>query len=140
MSELSRLFDVEKVRTSPYKPSTNHVERFRRTMNSMLAKTVAEYQKKNWDVHLSFAMAAYQAIRHDATGYSPNFLVLGREARAPPVEAQVLPDIEYGSPEDEPDERYDKCRDGLRRSQRQSETKRQTKLTILRFWLEAEAL
>ena len=45
-------------------------------------------------------MAAYRASRHDATGYSPNFLVLGREARA-------SPDIVYGSPNEEPDETYD---------------------------------
>ena len=28
-------------------------------------------------------MAAYRASVHDATGYTPNFLTLGREVRAP---------------------------------------------------------
>ena len=82
VNEVCRLFGIEKVRTSPYKPSTNEVERFHRTMNSVLAKTVAEHQK-DWDIRLPFVMAAYRASRHEATGYSPNFLVLGREARAP---------------------------------------------------------
>ena len=99
MNEVCRLFGIEKLRTTPYKPSTNQVERFHRTMNSILAKTVSEHQR-DWDVRLPFAMAAYRASRHEATGYSPNFLVLGREAPAPP-------DIVFGSPEDEAGEDYD---------------------------------
>jgi len=99
MNEVCRLFGIEKLRTTPYKPSTNQVERFHRTMNSVLAKTVAKHQN-DWDIRLPFVMAAYRASRHDATGYSPNFLLLGREARAPP-------DIVYGSPNEEPDETYD---------------------------------
>ena len=99
MNEVCRLFGIEKLRTTPYKPSTNQVERFHRTMNSVLAKTVAEHQK-DWDSRLPFVMAAYRASRHDATGYSPNFLVLGCEARAPP-------DIIYGNPNEEWNETYD---------------------------------
>jgi len=51
-------------------------------LNSVFAKTVSEHQK-NWDVRLPFAMAAYRSIRHEATGYTPNHLVFGREVRAP---------------------------------------------------------
>ena len=82
MREVCRLFDIEKLRTTPYKPSTNQVERFHRTMNSVLAKTVSEHQR-DWDLHLSFALAAFRATRHDSTGYSPNYLVFGREVRTP---------------------------------------------------------
>jgi len=82
MREVCRLFGVEKLRTTPYKPSTNQVERFHRTLNSILGKTVAEHQK-DWDTRLVFALSAYRATRHRGTGYSPNFLVLGREVRAP---------------------------------------------------------
>jgi len=92
MNEVCRLFGIEKLWTSPYKPSANQVERFHKTLNSILAKSVSEHQR-DWVVRLSFAMAAYRAIRHESTGYSPNFLVFGREARAPP-------DIVYGSTED----------------------------------------
>ena len=35
MKEVCRLFGIEKLRTTPYKPSTNQVERFHRTMNSV---------------------------------------------------------------------------------------------------------
>jgi len=72
MNEVCRLFGIEKLRTSPYKPSTNQVERFRRTLNSILAKSVSEHQR-DWDVRLPFAMAAYRASRHESTEYSPNF-------------------------------------------------------------------
>ena len=99
MREVCRLFGIEKIRTTPYKPSTNQVERFHRTMNSVLAKTVNESQK-DWDLRLPFVMSAYRATRHESTGYTPNLLVFGRENRAPP-------DIVFGSPEEEPDASYD---------------------------------
>jgi len=54
-----------------------------------------------------FAMAAYRASRHESTGYYPNFLVFGREARAPL-------DIVYRSPEDEPEKYYDTFVEGVR--------------------------
>ena len=92
MQEVCRLFGIEKLRTSAYKPSTNIVERFHRTLNSVLAKIVSSHQK-DWDCRLPFAMAAYRASRHDSTGYSPNFLTFGRE-----VYGAV--DILYGSPDE----------------------------------------
>jgi len=92
MQEVCRLFGIEKLRTSAYKPSTNMVERFHRTMNSVLAKIISSHQK-DWDCRLPFAMAAYRASRHDSTGYSPNFLTFGQE-----VYGAV--DILYGSPDE----------------------------------------
>ena len=47
-------------------------------MNSVLAKIVSSHQK-DWDSRLPFAMATYRGSRHDSTGYSPNFLMFGRE-------------------------------------------------------------
>ena len=81
--ELCSRLEIEKIRTSPYQPSTNAcVERFHRTLNSMLAKVIKENQR-DWDDCLPAVMAAYRAAKHESTGYSPNFLVLGRENRAP---------------------------------------------------------
>jgi len=106
MRQICQLFGVEKLRTTAYKPSTNQVDRFHRTMNSILAKTVSDHQK-DWDTRLPFAMAAYRATQHDATGYLPNFLVLGRETRAPP-------DLVYGAPDEEPTETYDRYVEDMR--------------------------
>ena len=76
------LLGIDKLRTSPYKPSTDQVERLHRTLNAILGKTVSLHQR-DWDLRLSSAMAAYKVSRHDATGYSPNMLMLGRETRMP---------------------------------------------------------
>jgi len=51
-------------------------------LNSMLAKVIQENQR-DWDDRLPAVMAAYRAAKHESTGYSPNFLVFGRENRAP---------------------------------------------------------
>jgi hypothetical protein len=71
--------DVDKIRTSPYKAATNGtVERYHRTLNSMLAKVVSQTQR-DWDDHLPFVVAAYRASPHSATGLTPNHIIFGRE-------------------------------------------------------------
>ena len=81
--ELCLAMNIEKIRTSAYKPSTNGaVERFHRTLNSMIGKVVAE-NHRNWHELIPQIMAAYRASEHAATGYSPNKIMLGRECRAP---------------------------------------------------------
>ena len=74
---------IDKIRTSSYKPSTNAtVERFHRTLNSMLAKCVSETQR-DWDEHIPMVLSAYRASVHESTGYSPNRLMFGRENTMP---------------------------------------------------------
>ena len=82
MAEVCKLFGITKLRISPYKPSTNHVERFHKTTNAILAKTVSEGQRDR-DDQLPFVKAAYRATMHNSTGFTPNRLVLGREVLAP---------------------------------------------------------
>jgi len=93
-AELCRRLEIEKVRSTPYEPRTNAcVERFHRSLNSMLAKVVSDHQR-DWHEFLQPVMAAYRASKHSSTGYSPNFLVLNRENRAPV-------DLVLGVPQDE---------------------------------------
>ena len=81
--ELCRCMDIEKVRTSSYQPRTNgQQEKFHRTLNAMIAKVVKESQK-DWDECLPQLLAAYRSSVHSSTGCSPNFLLFGRENRAP---------------------------------------------------------
>ena len=90
-THLMKWLGVEKLRTTVFKPSTNGiVERFHRTLNSMLGKAVSESQK-DWDDKLPFVMAAYRSSVHSSTGYSPNKLFLGRENRMPVDLAKGLP-------------------------------------------------
>jgi len=81
--ELCQRLDIDKIRTTAYEPRTNScVERFHRTLNSMLGKVVHEHQR-DWDDHLPLVMMAYRASKHTSTDQSPNMTVLGRENRAP---------------------------------------------------------
>ena len=91
MAEVCKLFGITKLKTSPDKPSINQVERFHKTMNAILAKTMSEGQR-DWDDQLLFVLAAYRATMHNST--SPIRLVLGREVLAPI-------DVMYGSIDDE---------------------------------------
>ena len=88
--ELCRRMSIDKIRTSPYKPSTNgNIERFHATMHSMLAKWVSENQR-DWDDKLPAVAFAYRITPQEATGYTPFFLQFGREAR-------ITADIVYGT-------------------------------------------
>jgi hypothetical protein len=88
---LCELLEIDKVRTSGYHPSGNGlIERFHRTLNTMLGKVVSSHQR-DWDEVLPYALAAYRASVHEATGFSPNFLLFSRENRMPI-------DLVYGRP------------------------------------------
>ena len=74
---------MDKMRTTISKPSTNAaIERYRRTLNSMLAKVVYERQT-DWDFCLPYAMAAFRSTKHDSASYSPKCILFGGEVRAP---------------------------------------------------------
>jgi len=72
-----------KIRTTAYRPSTNGmVERYHRTLNSILCKLIREDQR-NWCEKVPIAAAAYHALVHEASGYLANRLMLNREVYAP---------------------------------------------------------
>ncbi len=99
MSELCRWMEIQKIRTSPYRASTNGmVERYHRSLNTILAKIVRDDQR-DWCERVPVAAAAYRASVHEATGYTPNLLTYGKENRAPV-------DIVFGCPEEEDESRY----------------------------------
>src|SRR5688572_32150540 len=92
--ELCRLLGIDKVRTSSNHPSGNGlIERFHRTLNAMLGKIISSHQR-DWDEVLPHVLAAYRASLHEATGFTPNYLMFGRETRAPI-------DVVYGRPPDD---------------------------------------
>jgi len=82
-AELMKWMEIDKLRTTAYHPSCNGtVERFHRTLNSMLGKAVNESQR-DWDEKLPLVLAAYRATPHESTGMSLNKLFLGHEVRMP---------------------------------------------------------
>ena len=83
LTQLMRWMEVDKLNTSPYQRTSNgEVERFHRTLNSMLGKVVMDSQR-DWDERLPLVLAANRASPHESTRYSPNRLCLGREVRMP---------------------------------------------------------
>lgn len=81
--QLCCLLGISRTRTTAYHPmSDGLVERFNRTLKSMLAKLVNERQN-DWDEHLPYALLAYRSSIHSSTGFTPNMLMFGREAKLP---------------------------------------------------------
>ena len=76
-----------------------------RTLNSMIGRMIDEFQR-DWDSLLPYVMAAYRSSRHEATQYTHNFLMMGREVRAPV-------DIVYGSTEASQPSSYDNYADEM---------------------------
>src|SRR3989442_832292 len=117
MKEICRILEIDKIRTTAYKASTNGaVERFHRTLNSMLGKVISINQK-NWDEYLPGVMAAYRASYHESTGYSPNFMMFGRENQAPVDLVLGLPEEraqQYGSCDDFVDRKISIMREAYR--------------------------
>jgi len=81
--ELCTILGMKKTRTTAYRPqSDGYIERFNRTMWSMLRATNQE-KKQDWDVLVPILAMAYRASVNDTTGFTPNMLMLGREVTMP---------------------------------------------------------
>lgn len=82
IKELCALAGIRKVRTSPYHPRGNPVERFNRTLLSMLG-TLQMKEKTRWREHVKPLTHAYNCTKNDVTGFSPYELMFGRQPRLP---------------------------------------------------------
>ena len=81
IKELCSLAGVHKSRTTPYHPMGNGmVERLNQTLLKMLG-TLEDHQKQDWKSYVAPLVHAYNATRHDSTGFSPFFLMFGRHPR-----------------------------------------------------------
>lgn len=90
IKELCVVTGIRKVRTSPYHPRGNPVERFNRTLLGMLG-TLKDKEKSHWCDFVKPLTHAYNCTRNEATGYSPYELMFGRHPRLPVDIAFNLP-------------------------------------------------
>ena len=87
--DICELARICKLRTGSYHPQTNgQCERFNKTLISMLG-TLPRDAKKTWQDWVPTLVHAYNCATSSVTGYSPYFLIYGRQPRLPI-------DIEYG--------------------------------------------
>ena len=78
ISEVCKLWEVEKTRTQPYTPwSDGMVERANRTIHQLLKIHVKD-ERHVWDLHLGKVMMAYNATAHTVTKYTPYKLMNSR--------------------------------------------------------------
>ena len=83
LSEVCKLLQIHKTRTTPYHPQCDGlVERFNRTLLNMLS-TYAVDHPFDWEPYLRKMCMAYSSSIQASTGYTPFYLMFGREARLP---------------------------------------------------------
>ena len=84
--EVCKLLKINKTLTTPYHPQGDGlVERFIRTLLNMLATTVKDHQG-SWEDHIRAVCLAYNTSVQTTTGYSPFYLMYGRQARIPVID------------------------------------------------------
>ena len=79
VADLCELMGVQKIWTSPYHLQTNgQCERFNSTLINMLGTSPKE-KKSEWKNHVGTLVHAYNCTCNSATGFSPYYLMFGRQ-------------------------------------------------------------
>lgn len=83
VKDINQLCQTSHLLTTAYHPQTNGLtERFNKTLADMLSMYV-DVEQKNWDTILPFVTFAYNSAKQETTGFSPFFLVHGRDIQTP---------------------------------------------------------
>lgn len=79
MKDVCALMGIMKLNTTAHHPECDGmVERFNRTLKTMLRKHASKYGKQ-WDRYLFGVVWAYRNAPHDSTGEKPSFLLFGTD-------------------------------------------------------------
>ena len=83
VADLCELMGVQKIQTSPYHLQTNgQCEWFNSTLINMLG-TLPKEKKSEWKNHIGTLVHAYNCTQISATGFSPYYLMFGRQPCLP---------------------------------------------------------
>ena len=92
--EVCKLLHIQKSKTTAYHPQSDGLaECWNRTLLGMLATCVGEHPE-DWEEYVIKACMANNTSIHATTGFTPFYLMFGREARIPV-------DLMYGTAESE---------------------------------------
>ena len=97
--DMCQRLEIEKTRTTPWHPqSDGMVERFNRTLETMLRQTIQTNQS-DWDLQAPICCMAYRASVNETTKQTPNMLMLGRELPMPSHLQVQCPDVKPKKPD-----------------------------------------
>ena len=81
IKHLCQMVGMRKTRTTPYHPMGNGLcERFNRTLLNMLG-TLSPDKKSDWKQYVGPIVHVYNCTRHESSGFSPFYLMFGRQPR-----------------------------------------------------------
>lgn len=92
--EMAKLLEIKHIKTTPYHPQSNAVERYHRTLGQYI-RAYTQKQKSSWHRYIKFFTFSYNNTIHSATGYSPHMLVFGYEIELPSSINRHRPDYNY---------------------------------------------
>ena len=104
MNKIFKILGIHKTRTTSFYPMSHGlVERFNRTLESMLSLYVKTNQR-DWDKLVPLVTMAYRSTPQESTQVSPNMLIFGRKINLPvdlmvgyPNESETLSEHDYVS-------------------------------------------
>lgn len=88
--ELLTAFEITHRKSPVYALQCNPVERAKRTIKTMIAQYV-DRRHKNWDERIGALQFAINTAKHEATGYTPAYILHGRELARPHPEDRRPP-------------------------------------------------
>ena len=75
MQDVCKMLGIKKLNTTSHHPQCNGmIERFNRTLKTMLQKHVSKFGVQ-WDTYLYGVLWAYRNVPHSSTGEKPSFVV-----------------------------------------------------------------